>query len=623
MDSPDLIRLELVALDVDAGGHPREVIAHLAGLVESAGRTNDSAQLIADVTAREGKAPTGVAGRIAIPHARSSAVSVPTLAFARLRHPVDFSGPDGPADLVFLIAAPADGSKAHLSILSTLARALVREQFVEKLRAATDPQAAVEAIAAQLNHKKKRRRIAVVTACPTGVAHTYMAADALARAAASRDDVELRVEAQGATGTQPLDPDFIRGADAVILAHDVAVRGAERFEGKPLVHVPVRRAINEPAQLIDAVLNATETSTEPSTPARIYRAVMTGVSFMVPFLAASGLLLALGTLIGGTDVWAVVARGFSLADPHGGLDRSGWLPYLAAVLIVTGQAGINLAVSALSGYIGFALAGRAGIAPGFIGGAVSVMLGAGFLGAVVTGIVAGGVALWIRGINARALESLKTTVVSPLVATLAVLFLMVGVIGRPFAALSAAVQGWLGEMGSTSAILLGVVVGAMMCVDLGGPVNKVAYAFGAAGLTAGTQASYVIMAAVMVSGMVPPLALSLATLLRASAFTPAERAAGRTIWLPGLAFVTEGAIPFAAADPARVITPLMLGGATAGAVSMALGTGVSAPHGGIFVIFAFSPWWGVCVALASGVAVGALAVVVAKQAALGRRKVST
>ncbi|MGS1092158.1 PTS fructose transporter subunit IIABC [Corynebacterium sanguinis] len=623
MDSPDLIRLELVALDVDAGGHPREVIAHLAGLVESAGRTNDSAQLIADVTAREGKAPTGVAGRIAIPHARSSAVSVPTLAFARLRHPVDFSGPDGPADLVFLIAAPADGSKAHLSILSTLARALVREQFVEKLRAATDPQAAVEAIAAQLNHKKKRRRIAVVTACPTGVAHTYMAADALARAAASRDDVELRVEAQGATGTQPLDPDFIRGADAVILAHDVAVRGAERFEGKAFVDVPVRRAINEPAQLIDAVLNATETSTEPSTPARIYRAVMTGVSFMVPFLAASGLLLALGTLIGGTDAWAEVARGFSLAAPHGGLDRSGWLPYLAAVLIVTGQAGINLAVSALSGYIGFALAGRAGIAPGFIGGAVSVMLGAGFLGAVVTGIVAGGVALWIRGINARALESLKTTVVSPLVATLAVLFLMVGVIGHPLAALSAAVQGWLGEMGSTSAILLGVVVGAMMCVDLGGPVNKVAYAFGAAGLTAGTQASYVIMAAVMVSGMVPPLALSLATLLRASAFTPAERAAGRTIWLPGLAFVTEGAIPFAAADPARVITPLMLGGATAGAVSMALGTGVSAPHGGIFVIFAFSPWWGVCVALASGVAVGALAVVVAKQAALGRRKVST
>ena len=208
-------------------------------------------------------------------------------------------------------------------------------------------------------------------------------------------------------------------------------------------------------------------------------------------------------------------------------------------------------------------------------------------------------------------------------ATLAVLFLMVGVIGRPLAALSAAVQGWLGEMGSTSAILLGVVVGAMMCVDLGGPVNKVAYAFGAAGLTAGTQASYVIMAAVMVSGMVPPLALSLATLLRASAFTPAERAAGRTIWLPGLAFVTEGGIPFAAADPARVITPLMLGGATARAVSMALGTGVSAPHGGIFVIFAFSPWWGVCVALASGVAVGALAVVVAKQAALGRRKVST
>ena len=343
----------------------------------------------------------------------------------------------------------------------------------------------------------------------------------------------------------------------------------------------------------------------------------------MPFLVAGGLLLTLGTLAGGAEAWAEVSGGFSLNGAGATVDRTGWLVYIAAVLIVAGQAGMNLAASALSGYISFALAGRPGIAPGFIGGAVSVMAGAGVLGAVIAGVVAGVVAHWIKLIPARGVEPLKTTVISPVVSTLAVLVLMVGVVGRPLAAVSTAVQGWLGEMGATPALFLGALIGAMMCFDLGGPVNKIAYAFGAAGLSAGTQASYDIMAAVMVSGMVPPLALSLATLVRARVFTPAERAAGRTIWLPGLAFITEGAIPFAAADPARVVPPMMAGGATAAATSMALGTGVTVPHGGVFVIFAFSPWWGVCVALAAGVVVGVVAVVVAKHATLGRRKVST
>ncbi|WP_165165096.1 fructose-specific PTS transporter subunit EIIC [Corynebacterium qintianiae] len=647
-----LITPELVGLDVDFGASPGEVIARLADLVHDAGRTNDPAQLAADAAAREEKAGTGVPGRVAIPHTRTSAVTEPTLAFARLSRPVDFSGPDGDTDLVFLIAAPEGGGKEHLKILSTLARALVRGEFVDKLRAAATREEAVKIILAVVSAPKKTQpaatakkyRIAVVTSCPTGIAHTYMAADALAQAAQNRDDVELRVEPQGSSGYEPLDSDFISGADAVIFAHDVAVRSKGRFAGKPVVDVPVKQGINKPAELIDAAVHAAENPDSPtvagssseddasagageSWPKRIQQAVMTGVSYMVPFVAAGGLLLALGFLVGGYDMangWQALVTNFSPTNLPGNqvtvdgelmtFERSGWLLYLGAVLFATGQMGMGFVVSALSGYIGYGLAGRPGIAPGFIGGAISVLLGAGFIGGLVTGILAGVVAYWIQSWTVpRWLGSLMPVVIIPLLTSLFIGLLMFLLLGRPLGAIMVGLEGWLESMSGSSAVLLGVIIGLMMCFDLGGPVNKAAYLFGTAGLSAGTEASFQIMAAVMIAGMVPPIALSIATFLRAKLFTPAEQENGKSAWLLGLSFVSEGAIPFAAADPLRVIPSMMLGGATAGAVSMALGTGVQAPHGGIFVIFAYDPWWGMFAALAAGVVVATAAVLAAKQ----------
>ncbi|WKD57515.1 PTS system fructose-specific EIIABC component [Corynebacterium capitovis DSM 44611] len=663
MNSP-VISAPLVALDVDYGAAPQDVIHHLAQLVEKSGRASSAELLAAAATEREGKAPTGVKGRVAIPHCRTSAVTEPTLAFARLARPVDFSGPDGDTDLVFLIAAPEGGGKEHLKILSKLAGALVRGDFVDILRSVSTPDEVVQAVLEVVNAAPKAKkaqaaqpgssakrvyRIAAVTSCPTGIAHTYMAADALSQAASKRDDVELVVEPQGSSGGDRLDPAFVESADAVIFAHEVAVRDKARFAGKPVIDVPVKRGINEADKLINdaiaaannpnapriaaassstaAAEGATDASEGESWPRRIQQAVMTGVSYMVPFVAAGGLLLALGFLVGGYDMangWEEIVTQFSPAHLPGHevlvdgsavtFDRSGLALYLGAVLFATGQMGMGFVVSALSGYIAYGLAGRPGIAPGFIGGAISVMVGAGFIGGLITGLLAGLIALWIQGWKVpRWLGSLMPVVIIPLLTSLAVGLVMFLLLGRPLEAIMNGLQNWLSSMSGSSAVLLGIIIGLMMCFDLGGPVNKAAYLFGTAGLSAGTEASYQIMAAVMIAGMVPPIALSIATFIRKNLFTPAEQENGKSAWLLGLSFVSEGAIPFAAADPFRVIPSMMLGGATAGAVSMAFHTGVRAPHGGIFVIFAYDPWWAMFIALAAGVAVGTAAVLLAKQ----------
>ncbi|MCO6393560.1 fructose-specific PTS transporter subunit EIIC [Corynebacterium sp. MC-17D] len=662
--SDNIITPQLVSLDVDYGSTPREVIEHLAQQAQDAGRASDSLKLADAAYAREQKAGTGVNGRVAIPHCRTEAVETPTLVFARLQRPVDFSGPDGDAELVFLIAAPEGGGKAHLKILSKLARALVRGDFVTQLREAKDEQTVVNAVLDVVNAAPKKKtaaaptpaatgktdgvkkfRIAAVTSCATGIAHTYMAADALTQAAQARDDVEFQVEPQGSSGGDPLDQAYIDSADAVIFAHDVAVRNKVRFAGKPVVDSPVKRGINEPNKMIDEAIAAANDPNAPrvttagseqredsassgeSWPKKIQQAVMTGVSYMVPFVAAGGLLLALGFLFGGYDMangWQSLVTNFSPTHlPGHTIDvdgemmtfrRSGWLLYLGAVMFATGQMGMGFVVAALSGYIGYGLAGRPGIAPGFIGGAISVMVGAGFIGGLVTGLLAGLIAYWIQTWKVpRWLGSLMPVVIIPLLTSLAIGLIMFLLLGRPLESLMLGLQGWLESMSGSSAVLLGVIIGLMMCFDLGGPVNKAAYLFGTAGLSAGTEASFQIMAAVMIAGMVPPIALSIATFLRKGLFTPAEQENGKSAWLLGLSFVSEGAIPFAAADPFRVIPSMMLGGATAGAVSMALNVGVQAPHGGLFVLFAYEPWWGLFVALIAGVAVATVAVIVAKQ----------
>lgn len=679
-----IITPDLVALDADFGSSTTEVIEKLAGLAHAAGRATDQAVLASDAKTREAKSGTGVPGGVAIPHCRSEAVTKPTLAFARLANGVDFSGPDGDAHLVFLIAAPAGGGKEHLKILSKLARALVRKDFLAGLREAETPERIVELVLGVVNAPAKKKpaadaadtgaagataasasaagseaatpaaksgvtRIVAITACPTGIAHTYMAADSLTQEADARDDVDLVVETQGSSAVTPVDPKTIEAADAVIFATDVGVKDRERFAGKPVIESGVKRAINEPTKMIDEAVAASKNprahrvaGTAGSSSAaeaeeqkglgwgkRIQQAVMTGVSYMVPFVAAGGLLLALGFLLAGYDVgsddgWKAIVLGNSLTNLPGNevvfdgttynFDRSGLLLYLGAVCFATGQMSMGFIVAALSGYIAYALAGRPGIVPGFVGGAVSVLVGAGFIGGLVTGIVAGLVAMWIGSWKVpRFVASLMPVVIIPLLSSLTVGALMFLLLGRPLAALMNGLQDWLTSMSGSSAAILGIIIGLMMCSDLGGPINKAAYLFGTAGLSTGDEASLKIMAAVMATGMVPPIALSVATFVRKNLFTPAEQENGKSSWLLGLSFVSEGAIPFAAADPLRVIPSMMLGGATTGALSMIFGVTSQAPHGGIFVIFAIAPWWGFIVSIIAGVLVGAVAVIAMKQ----------
>jgi PTS system fructose-specific IIC component len=674
----DTITPDLVSLDVGLGDDKAAVIRSLAARVVAQGRATDAEALYADAWAREQKDETGLPGGIAIPHAKSAAVTEPSLAFARLTPGVDFGAPDGPADLVFLIAAPEGAAEAHLAVLSKLARSLMQDDFTSGLRAAKTngdvvaivqraigerdaapagagaaavsadpgiPQAAdgvVGAAAGGLTVEGRPARIVAVTSCATGIAHTFMAADALT-AAGKKNGVDLVVEPQGSSGYQALPQSVIQNADAVIFATDVDVREQQRFSGKPVVRSGVKRGIEQPDQLIaEAVAaannpNATRVtataagssaaaSTETlSWGARIQRILLTGVSYMIPFVAGGGLLIALGFFLGGynvTDNAANVIVQNSLWDLPTEDITSSYGPlgqYLGSVFFMIGATSMGFLVSALAGYIAFAIADRPGIAPGFVAGAVAVLMNAGFIGGIVGGLLAGVTAWWISTWPApRWLRGLMPVVIIPLLASIVASGLMILFLGRPIATLMDWLNTWLTDLAGTSGIILvGVVLGLMMCFDLGGPVNKVAYAFAVAGLAAGSADNptpYYIMAAVMAAGMVPPLAMALAsTVLARDLFPPVERENGKAAWLLGAAFISEGAIPFAAADPLRVIPASMVGGAVTGALSMALGVQSLAPHGGVFVAFAIAPLWGFLVAIAAGTVVTALLVVALKK----------
>ncbi|MGW6034040.1 PTS fructose transporter subunit IIABC [Gordonia terrae] len=679
-----IITAQTVSLDVDAGGDPAAVITTLADALAAAGRTTDPADLARAALDREAKSATGLPGGIAIPHARTASVTTASLAMARLSRKVDFGAPDGPADLVFLIAAPEGGASAHMKLLSSLARSLVRPDFVASLRAAENeervielvdeainpappapaaPAAAAPAAAAVSTAKSEsapaqkdpaptdpaqtadsKPRIVAITACPTGIAHTYMAADAL-KYAAERAGVEFAVETQGSSATTAFDPEVIASADAVIFATDVGVKGRNRFSGKPVIASGVKRAINEPdAMIAEAVAagrnpnaarvtgdgadaeSADTASSGVGLAGRTRQALMTGVSYMIPFVAAGGLLIALGFLLAGYEVanttlddggtlsdGAFIALNNSLWDlPSGGL-----LQYLGAVSFAIGSGVMGLAVPVLAGYISFAIADRPGIAPGFVAGIVSLAVGASFIGALIGGLIAGVVCLWIaRTPVPQWARGLMPVVVIPLFGSMIVGGLLYMVLGKPLAWLTEQMNSGLESMSGGSAIALGIVLGLMMCFDLGGPVNKTAYLFATAGIadaaTAGT-AQYQIMAAVMCAGMVPPLALALATVLRPGLFTEPERENGKAAWLLGASFISEGAIPFAAVDPFRVIPSMMAGGALSGALIMAFGVELRAPHGGIFVFFAMNNWVLFLVALVAGTVLSAVLVIAAKQ----------
>ncbi|MEU6243118.1 fructose-specific PTS transporter subunit EIIC [Streptomyces sp. NPDC047024] len=670
----EMITADLVDLDLSA--ESKEAAARtLAERMVAQGRVTDLEGFLADVAAREAQMPTGLDGGIGIPHCRSEHVTEPTLAFGRSAAGIDFGAPDGPADLIFLIAAPAGADDAHLTILSSLARQLMNTEFTDALRAVSDPGAAAALIrgeepaaaeakgaeeapegagagaegapkdtatasaaasadaaagstapAAADEKAPQPFRIVAVTSCPTGIAHTYMAAESLENAGREAG-VELVVETQGSAGFTRLDPAVIAAADAVIFAHDVPVREKDRFAGKPTVDVGVKAGINRPADLITEVRAKAERGerTAPSgaasggTPVdragdstegygtKLRKWLMSGVSYMVPFVAAGGLLIALGFAIGG---WTV-NKAPSVMDHFVWTQADSW----GALLFQIGGMAFNFLVPVLAGYIAYGMADRPGLVPGFVGGAISLSINAGFLGGLAAGLIAGGVVMAIQRVNIpAALRGIMPVVVIPLISSAVVGFLMFVVIGKPIAAAQKGMTDWLNGLTGTNAVLLGALLGLMMCFDLGGPVNKVAYTFATAGIAVASpsDSAMKIMAAVMAAGMVPPLAMALATTVRGKLFTPTERENGKAAWVLGASFISEGAIPFAAADPLRVIPSAMVGGAVTGSLSMMFGATLRAPHGGIFVVPLIGNAFLYLLAIAAGVCVSTALVILLK-----------
>ena len=661
----DLITADLVLLDENLGETRFDVIAKLAQAVVNAGRATDFEQLYAAAEARESKTDTGIPGGIAIPHCRSAAVTEPTLAMARPNPAVSFGAKDGPADLIFFIAAPDGADQAHLKLLSTLARSLMKKSFTASLREASSAEEIVELVNGALGVGEKKaeakpaeaapaasaasaqetpaasapvKKIVAVTACPTGIAHTYMAADAL-KYAAEELGYDLKVETQGSSGNEKLTQADIDAADAVIFAVSVNVRERNRFAGKPFIESPVKRGIDEPKEMIAEALAEAENpngarvaaaassgedsagATEGAWGSRIYKAVMTGISYMIPFVAAGGILVALGFVfeaitvpnLGDVNTKAILdsATLFNLGDVH-------WTLYLGAVLQTIGSFGLGLMVPALAAYIAYGLAQRPGIAPGFIAGSVALAVNAGFLGGIVGGVLAGLIAYALGTLKLpRWLGSMMPVVITPLVTSLVAGLAMYLLLGAPLAWVMTTLQDWLTSMSGGSALLLGLILGAMMASDLGGPINKAAYLFATAGLSSGATVNQEIMAAVIISGMVPPLAMALATTLRPKLFNENERENGKAAWLLGASFISEGAIPFASADPARVIPSTIVGGAIAGAISMGAHVASPAPHGGIWIIgLAQNPLMFLA-AVVAGTVVSALLYVVLKS--LGAR----
>ncbi|MET7746132.1 fructose-specific PTS transporter subunit EIIC [Streptomyces sp. NPDC005385] len=681
----EMITADLVDLDLSAD--TKEAAARaLAERMAALGRVTDLDGFLADVAAREAQMPTGLDGGIGIPHCRSEHVTEPTLAFGRKAAGIDFGAPDGPADLIFLIAAPAGADDAHLTILSALARQLTNAEFTTALRAVDDTRTAAALIRGDRSAAPEDApapagnteppttsppsvpsaasaegaaaadaapapdattddgsapapgataapeglpfRVVAVTSCPTGIAHTYMAAESLENAGREAG-VELVVETQGSAGFTRLDPAVIAAADGVILAHDVPVREKERFAGKPTVDVGVKAGINRAAELVaevrekaargEATAGPASAGSSPGTPVertgeagegygtRLRTWLMSGVSYMVPFVAAGGLLIALGFAIGG---WQV-NKAPSVMDHFVWTQADSW----GALLFQIGGVAFNFLIPVLAGYIAFGMADRPGLVPGFVGGSIALTINAGFLGGLAAGLIAGGVVMAIQKVRIpAAVRGIMPVVVIPLISSAVVGFLMFVVIGKPIASAQKGMTDWLNGLTGTNAVLLGALLGLMMCFDLGGPVNKVAYTFATAGIavTNPGDSAMKIMAAVMAAGMVPPLAMALATTVRARLFTPTERENGKAAWVLGASFITEGAIPFAAADPLRVIPSAMAGGAVTGALSMTFGATLRAPHGGIFVVPLIGNPFLYLIAIAAGVGVTTALVVVLK-----------
>ncbi|HFI0232011.1 TPA: fructose-specific PTS transporter subunit EIIC [Streptococcus suis] len=620
MKIQDVLRKDVMLLDLQATSKEAVIDEMITSLVEK-GYVTDFDAFKTGILNREAQTTTGLGDGIAMPHAKNAAVKEATVLFAKSNKGVDYASLDGqPTDLFFMIAAPEGANDTHLAALAELSKYLMKAGFADRLRAATNPEeviavfdtaeaadkAAEEVVVAPSGD---RPFIVAVTACTTGIAHTYMAEEALKKQAAEMG-VDIKVETNGASGVgNKLTAEDIKKAAGVIIAADKAV-DMPRFNGKPLVSRPVAAGIKQAEELINIILEgkaSTYTATEGAATVEsseklslgkaFYKHLMSGVSQMLPFVIGGGILIALAFLFDG-----------ALGVPQDSLGSLGSYHEIAAMFMKIGGAAFGFMLPLLAGYIAYSIAEKPGLVAGFVAGAIASSglafgkipyaaggeetlalagVSSGFLGALVGGFLAGGVVLVLR--NAlrnmpKSLQGLNAILLLPLLGTAITGFLMFFV-NIPMAAINTGMNNFLAGLEGSSAILLGLVLGGMMAVDMGGPVNKAAYVFGTGTLAATVaDGGSVAMAAVMAGGMVPPLAVFVATLLFKDKFTQEERNSGLTNIVMGLSFITEGAIPFGAADPARAIPSFIAGSALAGALVGLSGIQLMAPHGGIFVI---------------------------------------
>lgn len=582
----------------------KEALDAMVDLMVKSGKINDKETYRKGVYEREKEGTTGIGDGIAIPHCKSDAVSRPGLSAMVVPNGVDFEALDGePVHLIFLIAAPNTEDNVHLDVLSRLSVLLMQEEFIKKLRAAKSPKEFLEVIDQAESGKEEnkegtrkasgqteiRAKLLAVTGCPTGIAHTYMAAESLEKKAAELG-CSIKVETRGSGGAKNvLTKKEIEEADCIIVAADTQVP-MDRFHGKKVIQCKVADGISKADKLIERAIQGeapvyhaggnreqADTSEEgDSFGHQLYKHLMNGVSHMLPFVVGGGILIAIAFLIDGmmVDLSAVsdeVRRNFGTITPA------------AALFKGIGGIAFGFMLPILAGFIAMSIGDRPGLALGFVGGAIAANGTSGFLGALVAGFLAGYTVLLLRKVFdklPKALDGLKPVLLYPLLGILIVALIMMFLVEPPIGALNTLINNGLEGMHGASKILLGALLGGMMSVDMGGPVNKAAYVFGAASIAAG---NYDIMAAVMIGGMVPPCAIALATLLFKNKFTAEERKAGPTNFIMGLSFITEGAIPFAAADPLRVLPACVGGAAAAGALSMVFNCTLMAPHGGIFV----------------------------------------
>ena len=625
MKIQDLLNKKVMLLDLQATTKEAAIDEMINSLVDN-GVVTDFDVFKAGIMARETQTSTGLGDGIAMPHSKNAAVKEATVLFAKSNKGVDYESLDGqPTDLFFMIAAPEGANDTHLAALAELSKYLMQDGFADRLRKVTSPDEVIAAFntgeeEAQAEEAKKAQAvkeaassdkplIVAVTACTTGIAHTYMAEESLIKTGEEMG-VNVRVETNGASGVgTPLTAEEISKAVGVIVAADKAVETA-RFDGKKLLSKPVAAGIRQPQELIQNILDGKaevfhaenagavqESSEKLSLGGAFYKHLMSGVSQMLPFVIGGGIMIALAFLL--DQIMGV---------PKDQLSQLGSYHEIAAQFKTIGGAAFGFMLPVLAGYIAYSIAEKPGLVSGFVAGAIASSgaafggvpfasggkatlalagVSSGFLGALVGGFLAGGVILVLRKLLAgipRALEGIRSILLLPLLGVFATGFLMLAV-NIPMAAINTGLNNFLSSLSGSSAVLLGLLVGGMMAVDMGGPVNKAAYVFGTGTLAATvTSGGSVVMAAVMAAGMVPPLAVFVATLLFKDKFTEEERNSGLTNIVMGLSFITEGAIPFGAADPARAIPSFIVGSALTGALVGMAGIKLMAPHGGIFVI---------------------------------------